>query len=126
MLKIISLFVTLVAIALITSYLYGFISPPQISNSGYIKVWTAGEMKVLRTIEDPQLISELQSHWSNKETAQLTEEINFDYLIDGIVEDRLQYASSGYFRILSVLDTVPVYKLGDPESFKILILSGNE
>lgn len=126
MLKIISLFVTLIAIALITSYLYDFISPPRISNSGYIKVWTAGEMKVLRTIEDPQLISELQSHWSNKETVEVAKEINFDYLIDGIVESRLQYASSGYFRILSVLDTVPVYKLGDPASFKNLILSDIE
>ena len=126
MLKIISLFVTLIAIALITAHLYDFLSPPRISNIGYIKIWTAKDMKVWRTIEDPQLISELQSHWSNKETVEVPKEIKFDYLIDGIVENRLQYASSGYLRTLSVLDTVPIYRLDEPELFNSLILPGNE
>jgi hypothetical protein len=125
-LKIISLFVALIAIALITAYLYDFLTPPRISNSGYIKVWIAGEMKVSKTIEDPQLISEFQFHWNNKETVDMSKNINFDYLIDGIVEERLQYASTGYIKVLSVLNTVPIYKLEDPESFNNLILSGAE
>ena len=122
MLKIVSLFLALIAIAVATSYLYDFLSPQRLSNSGSITVWLAGEMKKSRTIEDPQLISELQSHWENKNTVEAPKEINYDYLIDGIVEGRLQYASSGYFRILSVVE-VQVYKLSDPESFNTLLLS---
>ncbi|MDW3095509.1 MAG: hypothetical protein R8G33_07550 [Gammaproteobacteria bacterium] len=125
MLKIISLFLALIAIAVITSYLYDFLSPQRLSNSGYITVWVAGEMNESRTIEDPQLISEIQSHWANKKTVEAPKEINYDYLIDGIVEGRLQYASSGYFRILSVVE-MPVYKLSDPVSFNDLILSSYE
>lgn len=123
MLKIFSLIVTLIAIALITKFLYDFVEQPRMSNSGYIKIWTTEEKNVLRTIEDPELITELQSHWSNKETTALTNEVHFDYLIDGLLQDRLQYSSSGYLRVLSVLDAVPVYKLSEPESFNNLLLS---
>ena len=122
MLKIVSLFLALIAIAVTTSFLYDFLSPQRLSDNGSITVWVAGEMKKSRIIEDPQLISELQSHWENKNAVEAPKEINYDYLIDGIVEGRLQYASSGYFRILSVVE-VQVYKLSDPESFNTLLLS---
>lgn len=114
-------------IVLIFIFLLGcnFSTESKLANSEYISVWAVGKPEAVNIIEEPHLILELKSHWGNKKEVNSSEDIKFEYFIDGIVEDRLQYSSTGYLRVLSV-NKVPIYILGDKVSFNSLIISDSK
>ena len=126
MFKAIKASIVLVVTFLIAAYLYGYFSQPRLASDNYVRIWTTENMQVLKIIEEPALVSKIQSHWIDKESVETSSGIEFNYLIDGIIERRLQYSNDGYVRVLSVKSATPIYRLSNPESFNDLILTSAE